>query len=257
MVKHHRRGCVWGSGRPATAGHHLWPPENFSGGLFQRRPKKLPHLPIYSIPTPTLGHAPSPPPLDHRCHTTATPSPPSSSSSSSSSRYHCHHHPTTPATTTATMRVCVVSYKHKGACGFNTTTTEGGLFRWYNTTTRVSSWSRTSRVRMDRGSAARGCVCFVSAPIRVRLAQQPHDEVTTGSVIVTPGSIIMVTPGSVIVTTGSVIVTPGSIIMVTPGSVIVTTGSVIVTSDSVIVTTGSVIVTPGSVIVSPGSANGK
>ncbi|GJR44357.1 putative ribonuclease H-like domain-containing protein [Tanacetum coccineum] len=53
-------------------------------------------------------------------------------------------------------------------------------------------------------------------------------------VIVTPGSIIMVT-------TGSVIVTPGSIIMVTTGSVIVTPGSVIVT-------TGSVIVTPGSVI---------
>ncbi|GKB83607.1 putative ribonuclease H-like domain-containing protein [Tanacetum coccineum] len=61
-------------------------------------------------------------------------------------------------------------------------------------------------------------------------------------VIVTPGSIIMVTTGSVIVT---------------PGSVIVTTGSVIVTTGSVIVTTGSVIVTPGSVIVSPGSTNGK
>ncbi|GJY69397.1 hypothetical protein Tco_0472379 [Tanacetum coccineum] len=43
--------------------------------------------------------------------------------------------------------------------------------------------------------------------------------VTTGSVIVTPGSIIMLTTGSVIVTPGSVIVTTGSVI-VTPGSVI-------------------------------------
>ncbi|GJT16921.1 hypothetical protein Tco_0875627 [Tanacetum coccineum] len=42
-----------------------------------------------------------------------------------------------------------------------------------------------------------------------------------------------------------VIVTPGSIIMVTTGSVIVTPGSVIVTTGSVIVTPGSVIVTPG------------
>ncbi|GKC09558.1 hypothetical protein Tco_1001168 [Tanacetum coccineum] len=48
----------------------------------------------------------------------------------------------------------------------------------------------------------------------------------TWELIVTPGSIIMVTPGSVIVT-------PGSIIMVTPGSVIVTPGSVIVTPGSV------------------------
>ncbi|GKC14339.1 2-(3-amino-3-carboxypropyl)histidine synthase subunit 2-like protein, partial [Tanacetum coccineum] len=53
--------------------------------------------------------------------------------------------------------------------------------------------------------------------------------VTTGSVVVTPGSVI---------TTGSILVTPGSVI--TTGSILVTPGSVI--------TTGSILVTPGSVI---------
>ncbi|GJS05327.1 hypothetical protein Tco_0321835 [Tanacetum coccineum] len=66
--------------------------------------------------------------------------------------------------------------------------------------------------------------------------------ITTGSILVTPGSVI--TTGSILVTPGSVITT-GSI-LVTPGSVI-TTGSILVTPGSVI-TTGSILVTPGSVI---------
>ncbi|GKD56460.1 hypothetical protein Tco_1289847, partial [Tanacetum coccineum] len=53
--------------------------------------------------------------------------------------------------------------------------------------------------------------------------------VTTGSVVVPPGSVV---------TTGSVVVPPGSV--VTTGSVVVPPGSV--------VTTGSVVVPPGSVV---------
>ncbi|GJS55527.1 putative reverse transcriptase domain-containing protein [Tanacetum coccineum] len=79
--------------------------------------------------------------------------------------------------------------------------------------------------------------------------------VTTGSVIVPTGSVIVptgsvVTTGSVIVPAGSVIIPTGSV--VTTGSVIVPAGSVIIPTGSV-VTTGSVIVPAGSVIVPTGS----
>ncbi|GKB04109.1 hypothetical protein Tco_0832252 [Tanacetum coccineum] len=48
-----------------------------------------------------------------------------------------------------------------------------------------------------------------------------------------------------------------SLVIVTPGSVMVPTGSVMVPTGSVMVPTGSVMVPTGSVIVSPGSTNRK
>ncbi|GKE69316.1 hypothetical protein Tco_1527388, partial [Tanacetum coccineum] len=52
------------------SGHHHHRRRKSFRRVFRSRPKDAPLLPIYSIPTTTLGHAPSPPPLDRRCHNT-------------------------------------------------------------------------------------------------------------------------------------------------------------------------------------------
>ncbi|GJQ99090.1 hypothetical protein Tco_0522075 [Tanacetum coccineum] len=112
-----------------TAGHHRAAAGKVFRRTFPANSKNTPHLPIYSIPIPTLPHAlhhlptpPTPPLPPHRDTTTTPPPPPSSSP-----RHHHSPHTIVTILIPSSPRCHFVTAPHppqatsKGACGLLTT----------------------------------------------------------------------------------------------------------------------------------------